>query len=221
MDNNNHDITNKIEENPYLDPNMILTENPYDENNTENLEMEINENNYEQLEDENEKYKKQVSTNKMYSLNTFSKYLDKEKYANLSTRFFAYIIDSIVANSIAKILRAIIPMNMPSFIDDNFSLFVFLIYLFIAAIMTNGSSIGKILFNLKIETINGEKLDPLTIFIREVVGKYIVFKIPILFILAIFSNKNEMLYDIFADTAVINEKKSEKLDKVYESIERI
>lgn len=166
-------------------------------------------------------YKERVFLNKQHTLNYAKFNFNKYSFGSTSIRFFAYFIDLIVAKSIYKMIKLILPKSMPIFLSDNMSLFVLLIYFFIASIVTNGSSIGKIIFNLQIKKISGEKLDILTIFIREVVSKFILFKLPILFIIMFFSTSNQSLPDLFADTVVINEKNSEKLNILYSSIENI
>lgn len=67
-------------------------------------------------------------------------------------------------------------------------------------------TIGKMIFGLKVKHLNDEKLGWLTVLFREVVGRFISNKLPIIYIMVAFMPNNKGLNDIIADTVVIQEK---------------
>ena len=67
-------------------------------------------------------------------------------------------------------------------------------------------TVGKMIFGLKVKGKTGEKLDWLTVLFRELIGRFISNKLPIIYVMVAFMPKNHGLNDIIADTRVVQEK---------------
>lgn len=86
------------------------------------------------------------------------------------------------------------------------STLIFLSYFTISTYLTDGQSLGKMMFSLKVVKLDGSKLDLTTVIMREFVGRFIHTYgiLAILYILTAFTEKKQNLSDLFADTSVIS-----------------
>lgn len=67
-------------------------------------------------------------------------------------------------------------------------------------------TVGKMVFGLKVVTMNDEPFTWVTVLFREVIGKFIAkFILFIGFLFVAFSEKKQGLHDQIADTTVIHE----------------
>lgn len=134
----------------------------------------------------------------------------KHAYASFGLRAFAFIIDMIIASAIANIILAF-KLVSPDLVVFNISVteilrsLVTVLYFTIASLITKGQSIGKIIAGLRVVSLNSDKLSISQILIREICGRYIQNKVFLLYILPIFTPKNQGLIDFFVDTAVVKE----------------
>lgn len=137
----------------------------------------------------------------------------EEKTAGFWMRLWAFAIDSLIASSIVGIfINPIFHLFDWSLSDSNWyapiAVISGLIYYSYFVVMTKiwQQTIGKMVFGIKVKTINGEKLNWGTVIFREVVGRFINNTIPVLYIIIAFMPNNKSIQDIIADTIVVHEK---------------
>lgn len=139
-------------------------------------------------------------------------------YGGFFIRFFSFLIDIIIASAISSIILGLLSN---SGLRSDMTVFIVLetiiplLYFTLTTYFLDGQTIGKMIFNLKVVNLKDEKLDFLTVFIREFVGRYIhTFGIlPILYILTAFTEKKQNLSDMLADTSVVDLGKVESFEK--------
>lgn len=135
------------------------------------------------------------------------------KTAGFWIRFCAYLVDAlIIAAIIGIIVNPIFQLNDWSLVDSSWyapiTIISTIIYYAYFVIMTKmwQQTLGKMIFGLRVQSLNEEKLDLLTIVFREVVGRFIsnvVFYLP--YIIVAFTKKNQGVQDFVADTMVVHE----------------
>lgn len=134
-------------------------------------------------------------------------------YAGFWIRFFAYLTDLIVINSLTRLILTpfFLLMHLP-ITTELFSAFslgklaLYLMYFILLTKFTNGQTIGKMIFGLRVVCFKEEKLSWLTVLIREGFGRYILKTISILYLVILFTERNQQIADILSDTTVISEK---------------
>ncbi|MFC7684368.1 RDD family protein [Ureibacillus sp. GCM10028918] len=137
----------------------------------------------------------------------------EEKTAGFWMRFWAFVVDVLVVAAIVGII-----------INPLFHLFswslseshwyspmtivsgVFYYAYFVITTKYWQQTVGKMIFGLRVKGKNDAKLDWLTVIFRELVGRFISNKIPIIYLMVAFMPKNNGLNDIIADTSVVQEK---------------
>ncbi|WP_409302176.1 RDD family protein [Peribacillus sp. SCS-155] len=133
----------------------------------------------------------------------------KLPYAGFWMRFWAYLADLIVIGSINRIL--IHPIFKTMDIGSPFEWFtleailtsmVFYLY-FVLMTKYTRQTLGKMIFGLKVMSLKEEKLTWGTVIFREFIGRFIAKFAFIGYIIAGFLPKKQGLHDIFADTAVL------------------
>lgn len=135
------------------------------------------------------------------------------KTAGFWMRFCAYVLDSLViAAIIGIIINPIFHLNNWSLNDTVWyapiSIISALIYYTYFVMMTKlwQQTLGKMVFGLRVQSLNGGKLDFQTLLFREVVGRFIsnvVLYLP--YIIVAFTPKNQGVQDYVADTIVVHE----------------
>ena len=137
----------------------------------------------------------------------------EEKTAGFWMRFWAFVVDILVVAAIVGIIVNPIfhlfgwslkethwysPMTIVSGI--------FYYAYFVVTTKLWQQTIGKMIFGLKVKGTDGKKLEWFTVLFREVIGRFISNKIPIIYLMVAFMPKNHGLNDIIADTMVVQEK---------------
>ncbi|MCQ6274397.1 RDD family protein [Bacillus sp. V3B] len=135
------------------------------------------------------------------------------KYAGFWMRFWAYLLDLVVIGSINgitvyPIFRALdfsrsdasmfAPISIVTAVTF-YAYFVFMTKFF-------GQTIGKMVFGLKVISLQGQKLNWSTIIFREWIGRFISGTILILYVVVGFLPKKQGIHDLFADTTVVYER---------------
>ncbi len=143
-----------------------------------------------------------------------SKACDFNHYAGFWMRFWAYLVDIIIITSIHRII--IYPVfRLFDFPTENTGLFsviniltalVFYLY-FVLMTKYFKQTLGKMIFGLKVIPLKKEKLTWDTVIFREWIGRFISASIWILYAVVAFQPKKQGLHDLFADTAVVHEKR--------------
>lgn len=157
-----------------------------------------------------------TETNKESSLEQYTtKIVDQyeEKTAGFWLRFWAFSFDSLIVTAIVGILvNPIFHLFDWSLSESNWyapmTIISGLFYYGYFVITTKiwHQTVGKMIFGIRVKSVNGEKLDWLTVLFREIIGRFICNTIPIIYIMVAFMSKNKGLQDVIADTIVVHEK---------------
>lgn len=142
-----------------------------------------------------------------------NKYLERDyahAYASFGLRAFAFIVDMLVIGAINKILINIVGTNLDYEIygiemAEIFRWIVTILYFVIISLVTKGQTLGKMIVGIRVVSLTSDKLDLGQILIREIAGRLIQNTIMILYLLPIFTPKNQSLIDFFVDTAVVKD----------------
>lgn len=136
------------------------------------------------------------------------------RYGGFWMRFWAYLLDLVVVAAVSGIIvkpvfRALDFQLSASGIFTPINIASALIFYLYFVLMTKffGQTLGKMVFGLKVIPLNDEKLSWSAVIFREWIGRYISATIWILYVIAAFTPKKQALHDMFADTAVIHERK--------------
>lgn len=136
----------------------------------------------------------------------------EQKTVGFWLRFFAFIIDQgIVSALIGIVIYPLFKVINWSLTDTSYlapiTIVSAIFYYGYFILMTKyfGQTLGKMIFGIKVQTKNGEKLNWSTVIFRELIGRFINNTISILYLLVIFMPKNNSLADYFADTVVVQE----------------
>lgn len=142
-----------------------------------------------------------------------NKYLERDyahAYASFGLRAFAFIVDMLVIGALNKILINIVGDNLDYEIygiemAEIFRWIVTILYFVIISLVTKGQTLGKMIVGIRVVSLTSDKLDLGQILIREIAGRIIQNTIMILYLLPIFTPKNQSLIDFFVDTAVVKD----------------
>ncbi|WP_338472084.1 RDD family protein [Niallia sp. XMNu-256] len=152
-----------------------------------------------------------LEVNKQSNLNKIDQL--ELKYAGFWMRFWAYLLDIVIVGSINRIL--VYPLfrlfDLPVREASMFapvSIITAIIFYAYFVLMTKyfGQTLGKMVFGLKVISLQGQKLNWSTVMFREWVGRFISGTILILYIVVGFLPKKQGVHDLFADTTVIHER---------------
>lgn len=133
----------------------------------------------------------------------------KELYAGFFRRFFAFVFDSIVGTAAAGIIVNLI-FNLFGLESQGLyaglSTFFYLLYFTLTTYFTGGQSLGKMVFNLKVVSLDGNDLTLPQVVTREFFGRFIhtYSFLFLLYLLIAFTERKQSLSDIFADTTVLD-----------------
>lgn len=133
------------------------------------------------------------------------------RFAGFWMRFWAYLLDIIVIGSLDRILikplfRALdISLSDPSMFAP-ISIATGITFYAYFVIMTKlfGQTLGKMVFGLKVVTLDGHPLSWSTILFREWIGRFISVTVLIGYCLVAFLPKKQALHDLFVETTVIH-----------------
>lgn len=142
-----------------------------------------------------------------------NKFLERDyahAYASFGLRAFAFIVDMLVIGAIYKILINVLGINLDYEIygiemAEILRWIVTILYFVIISFVTKGQSLGKMIVGIRVVSLTSDKLDLGQILIREIAGRLIQNTIMILYLLPIFTPKNQSLIDFFVDTAVVKD----------------
>ena len=142
-----------------------------------------------------------------------NKFLERDyahAYASFGLRAFAFIVDMLVIGAINKILINVLGIDLDYEIygiemAEILRWIVTILYFVIISLVTKGQSLGKMIVGIRVVSLTSDKLDLGRILIREIAGRFIQNTIMILYLLPIFTPKNQSLIDFFVDTAVVKD----------------
>lgn len=142
-----------------------------------------------------------------------NKFLERDyahAYASFGLRAFAFIVDMLVIGAIYKILINVLGIDLDYEIygiemAEILRWIVTILYFAIISFVTKGQTLGKMIVGIRVVSLTSDKLDLGQILIREIAGRLIQNTIMILYLLPIFTPKNQSLIDFFVDTAVVKD----------------
>lgn len=132
-------------------------------------------------------------------------------YGSFSQRFFAYVIDILLINAVSSLFFTIARSFGLYDRSGSFSLYkiigllIYLAYFTLMTKWTEGQTIGKMIFGLRVLSLHNEELTWGDVFTREFIGRYIQKTIKILYLLVFVTKRRETMADLFTDTVVVSE----------------
>ncbi|MCR5609299.1 MAG: RDD family protein [Lachnospiraceae bacterium] len=145
---------------------------------------------------------------------------DKTNYnAGFGVRFAAYMVDLLLVGIVTGIFRITIWSISLAYPDNIFNkeilfdktgtaiiAYLISVIYFICSTYTSGRTIGKMIFKLKVVSLDEDGMNLWDICYRETIGRYLSTVIFHLGYLTIFINSNKQaLHDLLADTKVVFE----------------
>ena len=144
-------------------------------------------------------------------------------FAGFWIRFFAYLVDLLIVQALMGILINPIftlggigmsgrsPLTWYGF----FQLLTLVGYFILTTKYTNGQTLGKMIFGIRVVCFKEAKLSWQTILIREGVGRYIGKTVTAIYLVAAFQNKKQHPIDMLCDTSVVTENSIRALQESY------
>ena len=144
-------------------------------------------------------------------------------FAGFWIRLFAYLVDLLIVQTLIAILIkpffALGGIGMdggsPFTLYGFFQLLVLAGYFVLMTKYTNGQTLGKMIFGIRVVCFKEEKLSWPTILIREGVGRYIGKTVAVIYLVAAFQNKKQHPIDMLCDTSVVTENSIRALQESY------
>ncbi len=124
-------------------------------------------------------------------------------YTGFTTRFLAFIIDLIMIGSISRMTLFSVEEGLTFTL---LSLLIYLLYFIILTKLTNGQTLGKMIFGIRVIGLNEEKLSLKTLIVREGFGRYIQKMVMALYLLTIFTPYKQHFVDMLTDTTVVTDR---------------
>lgn len=141
-------------------------------------------------------------------------------FAGFWLRTFAYLIDILMVDSFNRIvvnqLNEVANFSLligPFSLNQYLQFLVFVLYFMLFTKINHGQTIGKMIFGLRVVSLNGEKLTWGTVILREGLGRYVQRIFLPLYLMVGLTPKRQHLVDMVSKTSVI----SENLVKAYET----
>lgn len=129
------------------------------------------------------------------------KYYPSYFYSGFFIRFFAFIVDLIMIESLQRML---IFYLQPGFLKDLFALVIYLLYFILMTKLNDGQTLGKMIFGIKVIALNEEKLSWVTVVIREGFGRYLNKGLFfVMYPITIFTKYKQHPVDKLTDTSVV------------------
>ncbi|MCL2864804.1 MAG: RDD family protein [Lachnospiraceae bacterium] len=147
-------------------------------------------------------------------------------YAGFWLRFFAYLVDILLISALTGgLLGSLFRMLSISrgsgilTLYGALGLLLFLAYFVLLTKLSNGQTIGKMIFGLRVVGKDKEKLSWGIVLLREGVGRYILQAIPFgaLYVVAGFTPKKQGIADLLIDTYVVKE----EIYKLMQEVKRV
>lgn len=121
-------------------------------------------------------------------------------YTGFFIRLFAFTIDLLMIGSIQRLTLFFSDKGV---LRTGLSLVIYLLYFILMTKFTNGQTVGKMIFGIRVIALNEEELSWQTILVREGFGRYLQKVVLILYGLVIFTPYKQHVVDLLTDTSVI------------------
>lgn len=124
-------------------------------------------------------------------------------YAGFFIRLVAFAIDMVVVYALKRIVTSFVITTI------NLEVLVYwvitLAYFTLTTYFNKGQTLGKMITNIRVVSIDGSDLDFLQIVSRETFGRYVQNKFMFLYLIVGFAPMKQSLMDILSDTVVVRE----------------
>ena len=130
-------------------------------------------------------------------------------YAGFFIRLVAFAIDMLVISAINRILQSVLNPNIELGLGISLASIIYWIislgYFTLMTYFNNGQTLGKMITNIRVVSLNGEKADLWQIVSRETFGRYVQNKFVVLYLIIGLAPMKQSLADILSDTVVIRD----------------
>lgn len=134
----------------------------------------------------------------------FTVHAEITPYGSLVKRFFAFFIDSLVANNLAAWLMYLLNLTGSSW-EWLLGIIIYLGYFFLMTWKNNGQTLGKMIFKLRVVNENFETLNLREVVLREIIGRFIQSRLVFLYLIVFFTERKASVADFIAGTCVIKD----------------
>lgn len=128
-------------------------------------------------------------------------------YAGFWIRLVAFAIDMALASSISGILGRLVggEIELGFGITSTTIIYWLTVFLYFTLLtyFTNGQTLGKMILNIKVISLDGEKLGLFQVVSRETFGRYVQNKFMILYAIIGLNPSKQSLIDMLTDTCVV------------------
>ncbi|WP_243291032.1 RDD family protein [Bacillus sp. FJAT-47783] len=135
-------------------------------------------------------------------------------YAGFWMRFWAYLLDLIVISSVIRLfinpIFHLLDLEKNTFMFSGYSVISAMIFFSYFIFMTKffGQTLGKMVFGLRVISLQSDRLSWMDVLFRELIGRYISKTIwGLLYLVVAFTKKKQGIHDLFVSTTVIHEER--------------
>lgn len=162
----------------------------------------------EEITDRQKNWRRFEETKENYRFNHFPAYF----YAGFWIRFFAFLLDILCIQAITSSTIGLFYRLRGQTPDSGFlsvyallSLAIYLVYFILLTKLNKGQTIGKMVFGIRVVSLDQEELSWATVLVREGACRFILKSFPFIlgYLPAAFSRKKQHLGDYFSGTAVV------------------
>lgn len=130
-------------------------------------------------------------------------------YAGFFIRLLAFVIDMIVISAINRIVSSMVNPNLELGLGLSLGVIIYwiisLAYFTLLTYFNNGKTLGKMITNIRVVSLDGYPLSLWQVVSRETFGRYVQNKFMILYAIVGFAPMKQSLADILSDTTVVRE----------------
>lgn len=130
-------------------------------------------------------------------------------YAGFFIRLVAFTIDMVVVYALKRIVTSFVDPNTAIAFNLHVDVLIYwiltLAYFTLTTYFNKGQTLGKMITNIRVISIDGSDLDFLQIVSRETFGRYVQNKFMFLYLIVGFAPMKQSLMDILSDTVVVRE----------------
>lgn len=121
-------------------------------------------------------------------------------YTGFFIRLFAFMVDLIMIGSIERMTLFFLDDGV---IRSTLALIIYLLYFILMTKITNGQTVGKMIFGIRVISLNERELSWGTVIVREGFGRYLQKVVLVLYALVIFTPYKQHVVDLLTDTSVV------------------
>ena len=128
-------------------------------------------------------------------------------YAGFFIRLVAFAIDMVVVYALKRIVTSFVNTAIAFNLQVDVLIYwiLTLAYFTLTTYFNKGQTLGKMITNIRVVSIDGSDLDFLQIVSRETFGRYVQNKFMFLYLIVGFAPMKQSLMDILSDTVVVRE----------------